>query len=68
MSRPHESAWVELSGTVEFASGADTIHASIHPGGDSVTVGYRGGEDLLVIDAVHIDAFIELLERVKAAL
>lgn len=59
--------WQDLEATVSFPGGSDTIHASIHPGGDSVTVNYRGG-DPLVIDSAHIGAFIELLQRAQAAL
>ena len=62
------SDWANLSATVETPYGTDSIHASIHPGGTAVTVAYRGSDDCLVMDAGHIDAFIELLQRVKAAL
>ncbi|MFJ5693304.1 hypothetical protein ACIP9X_05560 [Arthrobacter sp. NPDC093125] len=62
------SDWVNLSGTVETQFGADTIHASIHPDREAVTLAYRGGVDCLVIDAKHIDAFITLLQQAKARL
>ncbi len=61
------SDWQDFQATVSFPGGTDTIHASIHPGGDAVTVNYRGG-DPLVIEAAHIGAFIELLQRAQASL
>lgn len=45
---------------------ADTLHASIHPGSQLVTLNYRGG-DPLVLDVTHLDALTALLEQVKAA-
>ncbi|MGP5197217.1 hypothetical protein [Arthrobacter rhombi] len=45
---------------------ADTLHASIHPGGQLVTLNYRGG-DPLVLDVTHFDALASLLAQVKAA-
>ena len=44
----------------------DTLHASIHPGGQLVTLNYRGG-DPLVLDMTHLDALASLLAQVKAA-
>ncbi|NMR29955.1 hypothetical protein [Crystallibacter degradans] len=62
------SEWVNLQASVSYPDGdTDSIHASIHPGGDSVTVNYRGG-DPLVIESAHIGAFIELLQRTRDSL
>lgn len=60
--------WETLTGTVTYPDDTDTIYAAIHPGGQAVTVNYRGGQDMLVIDAGHLDSFIELLKRAKDSL
>ena len=59
--------WRDLSAVVDFPTGDDTIHASIHPGTLDVTVGYRG-DDGMVITARHLGAWIELLQRVQTEL
>jgi hypothetical protein len=59
--------WQDLEATVSYPDGTDTIHASIHPGCEAVTINYRGGEPL-VIETAHIGAFIELLQRAQASL
>lgn len=45
----------------------DTLRASIHPGGQSVTFNYWASEDDLVLNVAHLDALVSLVLRVKAA-
>lgn len=59
--------WQDFQATVSYPDGSDSIHASIHPGGDAVTVNYRGGEPF-VIETAHLGDFIALLQRVQDSL
>lgn len=46
----------------------DTLRASIHPGGQTVTFSYWASEDDLVLDVGHLDAMVSLLLQTKATL
>lgn len=58
--------WVQLTEPVPgHRGGTDLLVASVHPGGDALTIGYRGG-DCFVLAAADVPALERLLTRAQA--